>query len=136
MAEDLPPTTAAAIAGNVALVQDKVLGAEGIAPDDWLNAVAYLSDYIEQQRLRPEAANRKRLEDVLASYLGEAIVQLHSGRWVQSEHGIGVEVAGILTFPFAKTSKNFENGSDDNILGFLRGIEALKARAEGGDKDV
>lgn len=117
---------AAAIEGNVSLVQQRLLADEGIAPEDWAPAVSFLSGIVERQRERLDPAARQRLSQVIGSYLGAAAINLHSGRWVETEDGIGVEFAeSVIGFPFAKVAKQFENGIEDNIEGFLNTIPYL-----------
>ncbi len=126
----LDDDTAKAIAGNVALVQDNLLADQGIAPDAWKEAVTYLSGFIERQRVREDRPDTDRLIDVLGSYLGEAAVQLYGGTWVRADKDIGVDISGLLAFPFNKTRKQFENGIVDNISGFLTAIPAIQKRSE------
>ncbi|MEL6521635.1 MAG: hypothetical protein AAFQ66_11770 [Pseudomonadota bacterium] len=130
--QPLPEETAVAIANNVLLVQDKLLADQNIPADAWREAVTYLSAFIERQRAR-ETFEMGALDQVLGSYLGEAVVQLYAGRWIQTEDGdFGVDALGILAFPFTKVRKQFENGIEDNIEGFLSVIPALAERSSKG----
>lgn len=128
MSAPVDPTNADAIAGNVALVQEKLLAGEGIAPDAWAEAIAYLDGFIERQR---GGGDPGRLPVVLGSYLGEAMVQHYGGAWVQEEAGIAVEIRGGLTaFPFNKTEKQFREGAEagQSIASFFDSVPAIIAQ--------
>ena len=117
---------AAAIQGNVQLVQDELLKEAGVAPDNWPDAVLYLSDFLDRQRARTDAADTERLAQTIGCYLGEAIVQHYDGQWVLDEaQGVGVDVDGLHAFPLNKTAKHLRNGNDDNINSFFSVIPKL-----------
>ena len=131
----LADETADAIAANVALVQDSLLKDQGIAGDDWENAVAYLAGFIDRMRTARDADKNGRLADVIGSYLGEAVVQVHNGQWVQTDRGIAVTIKGLTAFPFAKVEKHFADGGEagENIASFLRVVPALLERSKAED---
>ena len=64
------------------------------------------------------------------SFLGEALVRQHGGRWVEDGHGWGVELRpGAVAFPFAKARKHLEDGPEDSVLSFYTVFPLLAAGA-------
>ncbi len=93
-------------------------------------SVQWLEGYIE--RLRRDGAfehDFDKFAGIFGSYLGEAIIRTHGGRWAQDEtHALHIRFAdGNRAFPFAKVSKQMQNGLDagDSILGFFAAIPTL-----------
>ena len=82
-------------------------------------SVAWLEGFIDRQRLR--GGDTSKLIGVIGSFLGEAIIASAGGVWTEAEQAYGVVFsAGDICFPFAKVSKQFENGTEggDGILSF------------------
>lgn len=127
MMDHAPPDEAsrAAIAGNVALVEDRLLPDAGIDPGDWAGAVTYLDGFIEGQRVRADAPDHGRLSDVLGAYFGHALIGAHGGRWIRDDSGIGVEVGGVIAYPFHKVAKQFEHGAEESIEAMFRSLPVL-----------
>jgi len=70
---------------------------------------------------------------VIASFLGECLVQGYSGHWhyVNDELAVAClagEDVWIDAFPFHKVWKQFENGPEDSIASFYRVIPAFARR--------
>lgn len=112
---------AEAIAANTFMVTQALtdLSGENLPPSR--SGVIYLDGFINRQRGHNDEAWRDKLGNVTACYLGNALIAEIGGRWVQdADHGLGVELApDMITYPFAKASKHFANGSEDSVLSFF-----------------
>lgn len=91
-------------------------------------SVAWLAQFIENQRLRPEFSLEKvdGLTNTLGSYLGECIIFSFGGAWKLTDYGWCVEFSeGNAVYPFNKVKKQFENGLDDSVLSFFISIKVI-----------
>ena len=97
-------------------------------------SVEWLEGYIERLRqsgqLNSEDA-RQKLSGVFGSFLGECVVRCYGGEWME-EDGMWAVVfsQGNAVFPFGKTLSQMENGLEDGIGSFFRGIATLYDRAD------
>ncbi len=102
-------------------------------PDFGYNAasVAWVNDFIERQRVRPEleGAGRERLYQTLGSYLGECVIACYGGAW-QSQEGTWAVAfnASNAVFPFNKVRKHFANGSEDGVRSWFQMIPLVFAQ--------
>jgi hypothetical protein len=90
-------------------------------------SVALAESYIEKNRNRLDAETRAHFIVVFGAFLGETVIAVHGGEWVEHEdQGWGVKTrGGIIGFPFAKVAKLIDNGPEDSISSFLRLIPAI-----------
>lgn len=112
---------AEAIAGNARLLTEAFTDLSGESLPPSRAGVVFLAGFIERQRERGDEAQRAKLADMAACYLGEALIAEIGGRWVQDPaYGLGVELTpDLVVFPFAKASKHFANGAEDSVLSFF-----------------
>ena len=94
-------------------------------------SVEWLENYIERLRRSGEfqaEATKDRLTSVFGSFLGECIIRCYGGVWTQREGVWCVAFDGDnVAFPFAKVSKQMDNGVEDGIGGFFRAIPVVFA---------
>jgi hypothetical protein len=97
-------------------------------------SVEWLEGYIERLRqsgqLNSEEA-RQKLVGVFGSFLGECIARCYGGEWMDDD-GMWIVAfsPGNAVFPFGKTQSQMENGLEDGIGCFFRGIATLYDRAD------
>ncbi len=120
---------AEAIAGNVRLLTGALTDLSGESLPPGRAGVAFLDGFINRQRNLGDEAERDKLADVAACYLGEALIAEIGGHWVHDpDDGLGVELAPkLVVFPFAKTTKHFAYGAVDSVLSFFEVAELLAA---------
>ena len=61
-----------------------------------------------------------------ATFLGEALIEVHGGEWVWCDEGDPFAVVlsdGTIVFPYSKIRRRFENGMEDSIGFFLQILE-------------
>ena len=95
----------------------------------------YLDRYLDGQYERGKASGSgpPDITAVVGSYVGEAIVAIHGGEWVQAEGiGLAVDSDGLKASPFNKVAKLLANGlvGGDSVASFVRVIPAIKARSD------
>ncbi|GMV81163.1 MAG: hypothetical protein AMXMBFR7_23470 [Planctomycetota bacterium] len=92
-------------------------------------SVHWLEGYIERLRESgelDEPGAKDALTNTFGSYLGECIIHCYGGSWTNGEDGWCVAFEnGNIAFPFAKVSKQLENGLDDGVHSFFRAIPAI-----------
>ena len=122
-----------AIAGNVRLITKGFTDLSGEDLPPGRAGVTFLDGFINRQRERGGKAQRERLADMAACCLGEALITVVGGGWVQtSDHGLGVQLAPkLMVFPFAKAAKQLANGAEDSVLSFfeIAGLLAAEQRS-------
>lgn len=120
MTDDDPRLAAIRANADMAIGEFKKLSGPDFNVDR--GSVAWVEAYIERLRLAETKPDGK-IVSVFGCYLGQAIIAAASGAtWDdRPDKGIGVLFAnGDGCFPFAKVSKQFENGlaGGDGILSF------------------
>ncbi len=120
---------AEAIAGNARLVTEAFTDLSGESLPPGRAGVVFLDGFINRQRERGDEAQRDKLADMAASYLGEALIAAVGGCWVQDpDNGLGVQLAPkLVVFPFARAAKQFADGAGDSVLSFFEIAELLAA---------
>lgn len=97
-------------------------------------SVEYLEGMLERMRQRgvfEDEEERVHMAGVFGSFLGEGIIAVYGGQWVQTEETWCVELAPHKqVFPFAKTYKQMSNGMEDSVWSFFRVIGAYLKRQE------
>lgn len=124
-----PCGQAEAIADNVRLITEGFTDLAGESLPPGRAGVVFLDGFINRQREHGNEARRDKLADMAACYLGEVLITVVGGRWVQdSDCGLGVQLAPkLVVFPFAKAAKHFANGAEDSVLSFFEIAELLAA---------
>jgi hypothetical protein len=119
-----------AVKANAELVVRTCAPVAGFAFGYDEKSVQWLEGYIE--RLRASGAFAQdfdKFAGIFGSYLGEAIIRTHGGRWHEDEiHRLHVLFDdNNRAFPFAKVAKQMRNGLEagESILGFFNAIPAL-----------
>jgi len=88
--------------------------------------VEWVDGYINRMHASLGADHLPGLIRMLASFVGECIIQTHGGRWVEQDGSWGVQVSEwIWASPFAKIEKQFENGPADSVASFVNAIPVL-----------
>ena len=85
------------------------------------DSVKFIEEFIERNKSSLDEKESKGLIYSLGSFLGQCIIKNYGGQWqVDKETGL-VAVAfddNNKAYPFAKVSKQFDNGSEDSIYSF------------------
>ena len=84
------------------------------------NSVKFIKGFIERNKGSFEKEEYQGLINSLGSFLGKCIIENYGGQWELNENG-SVAIAfdkNNKAYPFAKVSKQFENGLADSIYSF------------------
>jgi len=107
---------------NAELVIKQINQVSGIDFGYNAESVAWLDDFIERQRARPDATPEmvQGLINVFGSYLGECVISCYGGYWENKEGQWRVSFKNNnAVYPFSKVQKQFENGARDSIKIFF-----------------
>lgn len=92
-------------------------------------AIEWLEGYIERLRQAgafKDDAKRDRLVSVFGSFAGECVVRSYGGVWTQRDGGWCVAFSeDNAAFPFAKVSKQMDNGLEDGIGSWFSAVPLL-----------
>jgi hypothetical protein len=98
-------------------------------------SVKFMEGFIERNKLEIPEAEWDGLINSCGAFLGQCVIENYGGEWKRDEDGhTGVSFDDRnWVFPFAKVSKQFENGLGDSIYSFYTLIPVvfkvkLKAR--------
>ena len=92
-----------------------------------IQGVEYLEGYIERVKIEIPKKDWNGLINSCSSYLGECIIENYGGKWkeeIDGQFSICFNEENKV-FPFAKTSKQFNNGIEDSILSFYKSIPIM-----------
>lgn len=90
--------------------------------------IEWIDGYINRSRDRilADEDNLVATINVLAAFVGEAIIRTFGGRWVEREGEWCVQVnEAIWACPFAKVAKQFKNGPKESVAGYFTLIPTL-----------
>ena len=92
------------------------------------NSVKFIEGFIERNKGNFEKEESKGLINSLGSFLGQCIIENYGGQW-QLDNETG-SVAVVFddknkAYPFAKVSKQFENGLEDSVYSFYTVIPSI-----------
>jgi hypothetical protein len=91
--------------------------------------VEWLEGYIERLRLSGAfkvEETKNKLSGMFGSFLGECVIRQYGGHWAQHDGTWSVAFDGNNgVFPIGKTWKQMDNGLEDGIGSFFRGIAVL-----------
>jgi hypothetical protein len=94
-------------------------------------SVRWLDDYIEEIRglgAFSDPKQKDQLAGVFGAYLGECVVRCYGGAWREVDGTWIVDFGGKgSVFPLARAYKQIENGKEDSIGSFFRGIPVVFA---------
>jgi hypothetical protein len=94
-------------------------------------SVEWLEGYIERLRLSGTfqvEETKDKLAGMFGSFLGECVIRHYGGDWAQHDGVWCVAFNGNnVVFPIGKTGKQMDNGLEDGIGSFFRGIAVLYA---------
>lgn len=86
------------------------------------DSVKYLEGFIE--RVKPEFPKEDwgGLINSCGAFLGQCVIENFGGYWEKDNNGnIGIYFSeGNKVYPFARVTKQFENGLEDSIFSFFR----------------
>ena len=99
-------------------------------------SVKFLEGFIERTKVNMEKDEWSGLINSCAAFLGECIIENYGGIWKKDENGnIGISFDDKnIAYPFAKVTKQFDNGLGDSIFSFYNvipqvfGIEQKKKK--------
>ena len=85
------------------------------------SSVKFLEGFVERTKVNIEKDNWSGLINSCGAFLGECIIENYGGIWKKDEKGnVGISFDDKnIAYPFAKVSKQFENGLRDSIFVFL-----------------
>jgi hypothetical protein len=111
------------IRANAVLVVREMADLSGAAHGFTSEGVAWITGFIERQRLAITPDNSRGLVNVLGCYLGEAIIAAVPGaEWAEDPNGaLGIVFPnGDMAFPFSKVEKQLADGleSGESVLSF------------------
>ena len=100
------------------------------------SSVNYIKDFIERNKMQIDKEQWTGLINSMGAFLGQCIIENYGGNWEMEEDTQTICVAfdeKNKVYPFAKTSKQFENGLEDSIYSMYISIPlvfkiALKKR--------
>lgn len=84
-------------------------------------SIKFIEEFIERQRNNFDTEQRKGLVNSIGSFVGECVIKNYGGHWQVDQETQTPCVAfnnKNKIFPFAKTSKQFENGLEDSVYSF------------------
>lgn len=83
--------------------------------------VKFLDEFINESGSKFNDAQKDQLIRFLGAFLGECVRLNYGGDWevVNNEAAVKFDEKNAV-FPFSKTRKHFENGSEDSILSFYQ----------------
>jgi hypothetical protein len=94
-------------------------------------SVSWLEVYIEKLRglgAFSDPQERNSLAGAFGAYLGECVIRSYGGTWREEDGSWTIEFDGKgRVFPLDRVSKQIENGKEDGIGSFYRGIPVVFA---------
>lgn len=119
------------IRANAEMVVQELRPLSGIDFGYTQESVEWLQGYIERLRNSGEFDNeetRTKLINVFGSFLGECVVRCYGGKWKRHDEAATWCVAfddDNVAFPFAKVTKQIDNGLEDGIASFFKVIPTI-----------
>ena len=92
------------------------------------DSVKFIEGFIERNKGNFEKEESKGLINSLGSFLGQCIIENYGGQWQVDNDTGSVAVAfddKNKAYPFAKVSKQFENGLEDSGSSFYTIIPSI-----------
>lgn len=92
------------------------------------DSVKFIEGFIERNKSNLSKEEINGLINSLGSFLGQCIIKNYGGHWQADEDNGTVAVVfddNNKAYPFAKVSKQFENGLEDSVYSFYSLIPAV-----------
>jgi len=85
-------------------------------------SIKFIEEFIERQKTNLTIEDKKGLINSLGSFIGQTVIKNYGGQW-QVDDSTQTECVAFdeqnKVFPFAKTTKQFENGLEDSVYSFF-----------------
>lgn len=91
-------------------------------------SVKFIEGFIERNKSSLDKEQINGLINSLGSFLGQCIINNYGGQWQVDKDNGSVAVVfddNNKAYPFAKVSKQFENGLEDSVYSFYSAIPAV-----------
>jgi hypothetical protein len=92
------------------------------------SSIKFIEGFIERNKVSFEKEEYQGLINSLGSFLGKCIIENYGGQWELNNETGAVAIAfdsNNKAYPFAKVSKQFENGLVDSIYSFYSVIPTV-----------
>lgn len=92
------------------------------------DSVKFIEGFIERNKGDLEKEKWKGLINSLGSFLGQCIIENYGGQWQPDNETASIAVAlddKNKAYPFAKVSKQFDNGLEDSVYSFYKIIPTI-----------
>ncbi|MGH2552800.1 MAG: hypothetical protein ACRDEB_03745 [Chitinophagaceae bacterium] len=92
------------------------------------DSVKFIEGFIERNKNSFDKEQSSGLINSLGSFLGQCIINNYGGQWrVDNETGSVAVVFddNNIAYPFAKVSKQFDNGLEDSVYSFYSVIPSI-----------
>ena len=92
------------------------------------DSVKFLEGFIERNKASFDKEESKGLINSLGSFLGQCIIENYGGQWQLDNETGSVAVVfdeSNKAYPFAKVSKQFDNGLEDSVYFFYGAIPTV-----------
>ena len=92
------------------------------------DSIKFIEGFIERNKGNFEKEESKGLINSLGSFLGQCIIENYGGQWQLDNEAGSVAVVfddKNKAYPFAKVSKQFENGLVDSVYSFYTIIPTI-----------
>lgn len=88
------------------------------------DSVKFVEDFIERNKVDFSKEQWQGLINACGAFLGQCIIENYGGKWERDENDVicvGFDEDNKV-YPFAKVSKQFENGTEDSIFSFYAAL--------------
>jgi hypothetical protein len=92
------------------------------------DSIKFIEGFIERNKGNFEKEESQGLINSLGSFLGQCIIENYGGQWQLDNEAGSVAVVfddKNKAYPFAKVSKQFENGLEDSVYYFYNIIPSI-----------
>lgn len=120
-----------AIRSNAEVVRQSLSSKHGMEMAYGMESLAQLDELIGGIAGKVDEATRRSLVEMNGAFVGEAIIAMYGGCWIEdSDHGLGVRTGGGLkAFPFNKVAKLVDSGEFDSVASFARAIPFIEQQS-------
>jgi hypothetical protein len=92
------------------------------------NSMKFIEGFIERQKNKFDQEQQKGLINSIGAFVGQCVIKNYGGQWEMDKELNSLCVSfdsKNKVYPFAKTSKQFENGLEDSVYSFYEMIPFL-----------
>lgn len=94
-------------------------------------SVEWVDAYVERLKLRTDLSSLHHLAGSVAAFLGECLLRLHPGQWLDLEGEWAVHFAdGCTAFPLLQVSEQFSGTEGASMLSYYDEVAAVFAAEE------